>query len=480
MLEEDIVIKTTRNNNERLLLFNILCVVMLPALFFGGNSKFITGIIVSLGFIAPINIINYAYNWLPRPKMALHFMLLCAAPFAAGLAITAAGLLNRGIEAINLGGYMYFQIAKTSPNMPSNFCDEPLVAISSELVGLVSFLAGLSIFMITDSRYVIRKILLYCGASASVLMLLGSLILFMWNFEGSMFAESRLNYFSTFSDAAQWAAFGIIWMGASLAMAVFSSQSFRMLSFVYSARFLALAVAAVLFAGVMAAGKPSHQLAGQFVAAAALSFMAFDLAPIELNARRHELLRRISSHKKRLAKMRLPFLIYASAAALLWVLAYGNAAKMCQDSRAVFADAGNPNSITYAEKMSLMEDSLKMIDDKHLIFGYGTASFPSAFAFFQGSDLGSQPWPSPHSDLLHKIIENGLVGLALSSITFAFFLVRWLCKRSFSKAGFVMLAAVLAILALAAVEIPLQSPAVLASFWVLSMSMFRWDDAKVG
>jgi hypothetical protein len=38
MLDEDTIIKDTRNSNERLLVLNVLSAVLLPAILFGGTS----------------------------------------------------------------------------------------------------------------------------------------------------------------------------------------------------------------------------------------------------------------------------------------------------------------------------------------------------------------------------------------------------------------------------------------------------------
>ena len=39
MLDEDTIIKDTRNSNERLLVLNVLCAVLLPAILVGGTSS---------------------------------------------------------------------------------------------------------------------------------------------------------------------------------------------------------------------------------------------------------------------------------------------------------------------------------------------------------------------------------------------------------------------------------------------------------
>lgn len=478
MLDEDTIIKDTRNSNERLLVLNVLCAVLLPAILFGGTSDLFVGLFVALGVVAPINILNYIYVWSKEPTK--DYLKFCAflIPNIIAFVILFVGVLNPSLLNLSFDNGDYFQFSKIA-KMPSNAFENMLTPISAELVCVVAFLVGLSIYIITDSRFVIRKIIVWTSLAVAILMILGSAVAFMWNYDGNFFSNKDSAYFSSFADSSQWAAFGLMWMGAALAVAIHSVHRFRMYSFVYSIKFLALITSFVLFVGVLIAGKTIHTFFAYLIMAVGLSIIAYEVVPAQFNVRRHEMLRHVSSHKKRKAKMLKSFLCYAVVALACWAGAISNANEMYNDTKTIFVDAENKSTITYAEKMSLYEDAKKMIDDEHLLFGYGTASFPNAFAFFQGSDLGTDPWASPNSDLLHKVIENGVVGLALSSIVFVFMLLRWLVKHNFSKSSVVIMLTIFSILAISIVEIPFQSTAVLVSFWVLAMSVFRWDDAKI-
>ncbi len=479
MLDEDTVIKTFRNNNEHLLLLNTICVVVLPTILFGTSSELLAGMFISLGIVAPINICKYIYSWSPRPIVPMKFFALCVLPFVASIIITIIGMNNGGLEAVTIGDNSYFTLSNAGNAMPMNAYVHPLAPISGELVSLSAFLAGFSIFMITDSRFVVRKILLSTAATITVITILGIAISFIGNFEQSFHANSFKYSFSTFVDGSQWASFAIIWIGASLAMALYSGQRFRTLPFINSIRFFGISLAIVLLLGVLYAGKPIHQFFALIISSIAMMMLAYDVALIKKNVRRHEMLRHISSHSLRLKKMRMPCAIYTLFAIATLFGAITTFVEIKNNPTMIIADSANKNSITYAEKSALWEDALQMVDEKHLLFGYGTASFANVFSLNQGSDLDSV-WTTPQSDLLHKLFENGIVGLVLSSLTFVFMVLRWLCKRKFSASGAIMMMSIVAILLICTVEIPFQSIAVLSSFWVLAMSLFRWDDAKVG
>lgn len=477
MLDEDVIIKHINNNNERVLLFNILCVVVLPAIFFGGASEFFTGVFISLGIVAPVNTLNYiAGNAQNRLRQTALFAA-ATAPFLAALTITAIGLFNNSFELCAAGETQFFTMRAPENALPSAFSPDPLASLSPDLVSLAAFFAGFSLFTIAHSRLVIAKILLLCASAVALCMLLGCTAMFLWNVQTEVSDARQFGYFSTFPDAAQWAAFAVIWFGTALAVAVYYPQCFRISTFARSPRLFALVSAGVLLGGILCAGRPVHKLAAFAIGAFAFAVLAYQTMPIQRNARRHDLLRHISSHAKRLKKMTPVFALYAAIFLAFAAVTAGSCAKIAQEPARIFVDSSNANSITLDERRALFDDARGMLDKKHILFGYGSGSFPYAFSLFQGGDLGATPWRTPNSDLLQKLVENGIVGLALSCSAFLLMFTRWLFRPRLSGAGAVLLLATAATLAISPIESPLQCTAVLASFWIVSMAFFKWEDA---
>ena len=133
---------------------------------------------------------------------------------------------------------------------------------------------------------------------------------------------------------------------------------------------------------------------------------------------------------------------------------------------------------TLAERQALIADSIDIIELKPA-FGWGTGSFPNVFAFYQSSDLGDCAWDSPHSEPVKKLVENGLVGLVLSVITPLAFFILWIFRFDFSASGMVLFFTLACFLVLTVIDCPFQCIAVQASFWILMMSLFKWDCAKI-
>ena len=144
----------------------------------------------------------------------------------------------------------------------------------------------------------------------------------------------------------------------------------------------------------------------------------------------------------------------------------------------LLVNSKDPYSMNLAQRESLVVNGMNLIKDRYL-FGWGTSSYTALTAFMQDSDFGDDPWLSPKSDLLQKIIENGIAGLVLHMLTPLMFLLLWLFRRRFSLPGTLMLLTVLCVAATGIIDFPFQSPAVMLGIWVLMMSAFRWDNAKV-
>ena len=113
------------------------------------------------------------------------------------------------------------------------------------------------------------------------------------------------------------------------------------------------------------------------------------------------------------------------------------------------------------------------------LFGWGSESFPTVFSFYQGVDLGEGVWFTPKSDLMEKLFENGIVGLALSFATPLCFLLLWIFRRQYSIQSVLLFAALAAVLAMSVFGSPFASTSVLISFWVVMMTAFRWANAEV-
>lgn len=74
MLDEEVIVKGSKHSGERLLIVNVIMMVMVPALIFGGNSELARGLFIALGIVAPLNVINYKRIWIDAPRRHAVFL----------------------------------------------------------------------------------------------------------------------------------------------------------------------------------------------------------------------------------------------------------------------------------------------------------------------------------------------------------------------------------------------------------------------
>ena len=481
MLDEEVVNKNTRHGNERLLIVNVLLMFALPAIFFGGTSDFITGLFIALGILAPINVFVYSRAWIDATPHTWMRFLLALSPYIIAFIITVVGLSHPALEHVQIGSREYLKLLKNGETLLASAAPSFLSAITPDLITLGCAACGLSIYFITESRYIIRRIIFYCSLIAASIAVLGFLydaILAIKGFENMpSFGEGG---FFIFPIASWWSAFALLWMGGALTVAVYSAQRFRFVTFFYSLRFLSLLSAVILFFSIMYCGTPIERVLAMWFAAVACAVLTFDTIPTNKNLSRHWTSKYSRKRKNNfMSSAIVPCLVYAAAgltAAAVSAFTIVDSANNKDEMLIVNAD--NESGVTLAERRALLVDSVDIIELKP-VFGWGTGSFSNVFAFYQSSDLGDCAWDSPHSEIVKKIIENGFAGLALAAITPFIFFVMWLMRFDFSASGLVLLFALGCFGVLAVIDCPLQCIAVQISFWVLMMSLFKWDCAKV-
>ena len=83
MLDEEVIVKDAKNGSERMLILNVILMVLVPAVLFGGNTDLATGLFVALGILAPLNVINYKRIWIDAPNGTIPFYFLSLLPFPA-------------------------------------------------------------------------------------------------------------------------------------------------------------------------------------------------------------------------------------------------------------------------------------------------------------------------------------------------------------------------------------------------------------
>ena len=475
MLDEEVILKGARNGSERLLILNVLMMTAIPTILFGGNSELAHGLFIALGILAPLNVIKYKNTWIDAPPSTLPLYLLALSPYIAALVIDILSVPILNSPGGNTG--VFWRLSSPSYYDIVSASDSALTAVTSDLVTLAAVACGLSIFFITDSRYIIRRMFFFASSGAAILVVISLIYDGIESIPGFILPSLGKNSFATFTDASQWSAFAILWMGAALVIAAYSSQRFRLTTFLFSLKFLSLITASVLLGSVLYCGTPLEKTVALFLTSAGYAIIFLDTVPTKSNLARHWTSKYVGPKHKWL-RLLFPAACYATLSVLFlaasaWI---GTDSWNNPNERLIVSE--NSHSRSLAERISIIKDCERIVDETPLT-GWGTNSFPTVFAFRQGADLGDMPIPSPYSDILQKFIENGIAGLILAMITPLAFGLRWLWRRDFSKSGALMFMTLAGTLLLGVFSHPFQSSAVLISFWVVMMSAFKWDDCQI-
>ena len=478
MLDEEVIVKDAKNGSERMLILNVILMVLVPAVLFGGNTDLATGLFVALGILAPLNVINYKRIWIDAPNGTIPFYFLSLLPFIISFVITLIGIFNNVLIPSEIGTKGFFTLNTENSASIISAADSVLSALTTELVSLSAIACALSLFFITDSRYIIRRIFFFCVVGATILAIFGftyDAIKMIPKFILPSFGDDA---FATFTDASQWSAFAILWIGGAMTISAYSAQRYRILTFLYSLKFISLLSAMILLISVLCVGTPIEKVFALAITAISYAIICADTIPTKDNLERHWTSKYVHSKYKKL-KLSIAPTAYAVISIVSLISAvYIGLGSYNNPNEKLLTSEHQAERITLLERTNILED-VKPLLEQRAEFGWGSGSFINVFSFYQGTDLGNAPFPSPESDLLHKLVENGYIGFALAIITPLVFFIRWLVKRTFSKSGIILFITSILLSILAIFDNPMQSLAVLQSFWVILIGAFKWDDCEV-
>lgn len=475
MLDEEVILKTSRNSGETMAMFSAAAAVCLTALLFGGDSDLGVGALIALGILAPISLYHGVMHWqTARRGAAWKFPVLLLPNFAA-LAIAAAGTCRPVIEWVWIGGREWARFADNPQWAVVSGALNPVYPITSELAALSAAACGLSLYFVATSKFVLRRVFVVCSSAAFIFAVLGFALAAASAFSDGGEIGFGSGGFSLFPDADSWSAYAILWQGGALAAAVHSAQRFSLWPALFSWRFLGLAGSVVLWASAVFRGAPVEAALSSVVEAAGIFALAADSVPTKSNLKKYRI-GRIRGGISVKVREWVPFAAYAAAGAAALFFA----ADKCGDCAGLSTLSFDPSSpgVPAAAQVAALEADARAMGSVRPVFGWGEASFPTVFSYFQGSDLGTAPWQSPKSDLERCVIENGRAGLALALLTPALFLFAWILRRRISLSSAVLGLSVASVAFLGCVRTPFESVAVMASFSVLMYAFFGWDSSE--
>ena len=471
MLDEDVILKSTRYSSENLLILNIFAIACLPALFNGGSGAVALSIIFSLGIVAPINVFTFPSNWIDAPEYSRLKYCACIFPCAAAFCIALFRFFTPSLDFASIGGVEALRLsAENSGKIFSSAAPSFFDSMSDAIIILSSALCAFSIFIITKSRFVLKNMMLLCAAAAAALSLFGLAMDAL--LELGVPAVQRVyseRAFSTFADKAEFSYYAYIWASALFAAGIYTFQRFTISGMFASLRSMILAFGLFLFAIALYTSSPVFR---PFIfGTLAVSFLiyAFDAVATKSNLKRHG--RQMTSHSiSAKIKLSAPFALYLALSISSAICAVFSAQKAAD-----FCGAPTPENI---EMLKIDSDAMAVAGEKKL-FGWGGGSFQNIMALNQGDDIKNAPIKSPSSSAISAFLEHGYCGIALIAAAPFLLALYVLCKFGISKSGAIILAAALSLVAAAFVSTPFAAPSVVISCWILIGTFIAWQNAKI-
>lgn len=475
MLDEEVLLKTNRNAGETMSVFYAVAAVCVPAFMLGGDSSWGVGTLIALGILAPINLYQSVSNWRTVRSGASWKFPLLLLPYIAMFIITVIAVLNPVVESVLVSGKEWVRLSDNPDLAIVSGTLSPVYSITSVLATLSAAACGMSIYFVVTSKFVFRRIFLYCSLFAGILALIGFAIRAVAAFAHNSGVGFGAAGFSLFTDSASWCGFALIWQGAALAAAVYSSQRFVVVHVMFSLRFWAIVFSMILWGSVQICGAPVERFLATIILATGFLALALDVFPSKSNLKKYKIGRIRGGFSIKL-RGKIPFIVYIVALASLLFLSWKQYG-VCGSAESLSFDPAAESPLT-ARQIKAYDEDFKEMTVNRPIFGWGESSFTTVFSFFQGDDLGAYSWDSPKSDLQRCLAESGYAGLAIMMIAPVLFLLGWLFRLKLSLPSFVLGATIAIMLFLGCVRNPFENVAVVASFMVLMYSFFGWDTSE--
>lgn len=478
MRDEDVLITDFRYLSEVLLLANVSVCFFLACILYAVNYTLAMGVVQISGAFAVANIFYYRTSWSDSEAGTRTKFLFSFLPYIALLVIAGIAAFS-GIVAPSDNSLApeFYTIDLSSPKLIVSAAISPLKGLYGEITTVAVAALALSLFFITDSRYVLKRILAACLLPAALLAILGfTMVLFDGQNAVINLGVIGKNSFSVFVDSAHWAAFAILWLGVAFMVMLYQGQRFSLDGFVLSKRFLVLAVAVLLYASVIYVNTAAYCIIASLVFACGMAILAVDAFPDRKTQIKYWPYPNERFEISPKIRCLLPCVVYALLAAtgLFFAAKYA----LLSTDFYYFFNPQNSEAISVADKDNILADIYPIIKNRQW-FGWGVMSFPYLYGFFQGADMGQTLWGTSGSSLLDAILQRGYVGVALCCIVPLIFAVCFFVKNKLSASVIPVCIGLLGLAITALFANSLQSPLVCLSYMLVLFAVFSWGKAKI-
>lgn len=448
MFEEEYPSPGLHSLTEQYLLLQLCAMGIVSSWALGGGVDWVLGYLAALGILSPLLVEGHRRHghFVINHPIRRYFVALL--PVWVVVTVYCLGSIWSSSQIILFDGLPYLSLTERSGWLPSTTM--PGEGWLKMLYIIAVYMAGVGLSFVALTTTVIRRLLLILSLNAFALSMLGYIALYSESKDILWMYSPVVSYFSTFTHAQHYAAFGLLWTLVMLGMVLHLRRQGQAVHFMARWGVLLIAACAILASTVLIAGAALHKGLLAFGVGACLIAEA------------------IYAHK---SDQRRSSTLYSILGIVLIVAG-------CLYPVYRIYQTGELSGIPWSLQSELWQNAFALFLDKPL-FGWGIGSFETVFALKSEADLALGRVLTPHSDLLHILVEQGIVGLLVWLLPVAYVGIRFLRCPGKRVLNAHLWVALTVMLVLALVSFPLQNPACLFSFWLILGATDAWLSVQI-
>lgn len=446
MFEEEYPSPGLHSLTEFYVLLQLSAMGLLSGWALGGVLGWVPGYLACIGVLTPIIVVGHKRHGQFTTRRPVGQFILALIPVWVAITVFIAGMLFVSVKETFVGDVELLTLVQTPRLLPSNAVPEKGWLSLLYQVGIYMSAVGLIFVALTTT--LIRRLLLILTVSASLIAIIGFIQVFgdvdrmLWSF------DTASDFFANFPHTHHYASFALLWALAFFGLLLHLRRQKKTDGLIEKWGLLLLVAWGVLTASVFVAGTPLHW--GLLVVGIGWCVATEGGFAASIGAAKSGALATILG-------------ILVSIAGIAYV-------------GVSFINAESFSGLTWEQQSIIWQDSWEVFLEKP-IFGWGIGSFMTVIAFKQEVDMG-ESLLTPHSDFLHLMVEQGIVGLVIWLTPPIILIAIFLQKKTKRLLTAHLWTAAIIIAVLAAFSFPLQNPATAWSLWFIIAAAHAWTKVQ--
>ncbi|WOO41053.1 O-antigen ligase family protein [Rubellicoccus peritrichatus] len=446
MFEEEYPSPGLHSQSEQYVLLQLTAMGLCASWALGGMLGWVSGYLACLGALTPIIIEGHRRHGLFNIKRPRRMVALALTPVWVAIIVFLTGLFFISIHEITIGDIELLTLVQTPWWAPSNVASQSGWLTMLYQVAIYTSAVGLIFVALTTT--LVRRLLIILTTSASLIALIGFIQLYSGTNKLLWSLSTYSEFFAIFPHSEQYAGFALLWSLAFLGLLLHLRRQKKTDGLVEKWGLIMFVGWGILTVSVFVSGTLLHW--GLLVAGIGWCITTEGAFATNNGAKKS-----------------------GAFAAILGILI---AITGIVFIAANVAGSENVNGLTSERQSIIWQDSWKLFLEKP-IFGWGVGSFLTIIAFKQEVDFG-QNLLTPHSDLLHLMVEQGVIGVVIWLAPPVILLIIFLKKETKRLLSAHLWTAAIMIGVLALFSFPLQNPATAWSLWFIIGAAHVWTKVQ--